>query len=234
LPLLQDRQRWVPLPPFIDTVAFAHSSTARRSARRALAEAGGFDAGEPLLLSVAMMRQGDKLASYRLLGTALPRLLADPWRLAVVGDGPARALVETALAPLAGRTLWLGRLAAPALADIYAAADVCVWPAVNEAFGVALIEAQAAGLPVVAGWTPGVAAVVADGETGLLVPAGDTAAFAAAVRRLLGNADIRRRMGEAARQRVADRHSIAGATATLDAALRRLARTGKESRCAGA
>ena len=65
------------------------------------------------------------------------------------------------------------------------ARDLYLWPAINEAYGMAFLEAQAAGLPVVAGRTGGVPAVVADGVTGLLTPIGDAAAFAGAVARLL-------------------------------------------------
>ena len=71
------------------------------------------------------------------------------------------------------------------LAGVYAAADLYVWPACNEAYGMALLEAQAAGVPVVAGREGGVADVVADGATGLLVEPRSPTAFAAAVRSLL-------------------------------------------------
>ncbi|HUC71051.1 MAG TPA: glycosyltransferase, partial [Stellaceae bacterium] len=89
------------------------------------------------------------------------------------------------------------------------------WPAVNEAFGMALLEAQASGLPVVAGASGGVAGVVAHELTGLLVAPGEAAAFAAAVRRLLVDCDLRRRFGDAARRRVSARHDLAAAAARL-------------------
>ena len=60
-----------------------------------------------------------------------------------------------------------------------------VWPAVNEAYGIALLEAQAAGLPVAAGRTGGVPDVVRDGRTGALCPVGEPVAFAETVARLL-------------------------------------------------
>ena len=79
----------------------------------------------------------------------------------------------------------------------------------------ALVEAQAAGLPVVAGTSPGVASVVGDGETGRLVPQGDPGAFSEAVRALL---DPPRRAagGAAARRNVVERHDIGAAAAALD------------------
>ena len=102
------------------------------------------------------MRPGDKLASYRILGDALARLGDLAWSLEVVGDGAARPEVERALAPLGARVAWAGALGPAALARHLAAADLCLWPAVNEAFGMALLEAQASGLPVVAGASGGV------------------------------------------------------------------------------
>jgi glycosyltransferase involved in cell wall biosynthesis len=108
------------------------------------------------------------------------------------------------------------------LPAVYAAADLYVWPAINEAYGMAFLEAQASGLPVVAGRTGGVPAVVADGVTGLLTPVGDAAAFAAAVARLLDDAGARARLGQAAIRRIAARHDERAAAHALAAALRTL------------
>ena len=209
LPLLADPERYVALKPFLDTAPY----------QGAIARDLGLDASAPRLLAVAMMRPGDKLASYRVLGEALAALKEKPWSLLVVGDGPARGAVEAALAGLGGRVAWLGEQAPETLATIYAAADVYVWPAVNEAYGMAFLEAQASGLPVVAGRTGGVPGIVHDGITGMLVPMGDAAAFAGAVGTLLDNADKRRIMGAAARRMVAAEHGMDGAARTLGLAL---------------
>jgi glycosyltransferase involved in cell wall biosynthesis len=87
----------------------------------------------------------------------------------------------------------------------------------------AMLEAQAAGLPVVAGRGPGVAMVVREGESGLLTPPGDATAFAEAVASLLEDAALRRSMGEAAAGRVRRDQSLEAASARLDAFLRELA-----------
>ena len=108
------------------------------------------------------------------------------------------------------------------LPAIYASADLYLWPAINEAYGMAFLEAQAAGLPVVAGRTGGVPAVVADGVTGVLTPIGDAAAFAAATARLLDDAGERARLAKAARVRVNARHDERAAAQALAAALRTL------------
>ncbi len=99
--------------------------------------------------------------------------------------------------------------------------DVFVWPAVNEAYGMALMEGQACGLPVVAGRSGGVADIVRHARSGLLVPPGDTAAFAAALQRLLQDGAQRSRLGENARHEVRRRHDVGTAAAALDDILRR-------------
>ena len=110
----------------------------------------------PRLITVAMMRRGDKLASYRLLADSLAMLSDLEWSLDIVGDGEARGEVAAALAPLGPRLRWRGALDAAGVAAALADSDLFVWPAINEAFGMALLEAQASGLPVVAGASGGV------------------------------------------------------------------------------
>jgi glycosyltransferase involved in cell wall biosynthesis len=100
------------------------------------------------------------------------------------------------------------------------AADLMVWPAIDEAYGMALLEAQAAGLPVIAGYSPGVAGIVGDGATGLLAPQGDAPALTRHIARLLDGAGLRRDLGAAARRRVAEYHDLPHAAALLDTLLR--------------
>jgi glycosyltransferase involved in cell wall biosynthesis len=209
LPLLRDPRRWVALSPFLDIRRYGGHRARRHSS-------------PPRLIAVAMMRHGDKLASYRLLGAALARLLDLPWSLDIVGDGPARAEVEGALEPLGSRIRYRGILGEDAIAAALAEADLFVWPAVNEAFGMALLEAQASGVAVVAGASGGVAGIVVAGETGALVPPGDVAAFAAAVRRLVLDRETRAMMGVAARAKVEREHDLPAASRGLAAALDQL------------
>jgi glycosyltransferase involved in cell wall biosynthesis len=199
-------QAW--LPPFIDTRPFAAAPRATND--------------PPLLLSVGMMRTRDKLESYRVLADALGRLKDKPWRALLVGDGPARGKVEAMMAPFRERVHFAGAVPHAELPATYALADLYLWPAINEAYGIAFLEAQAAGLPVVAGRTGGVPAVVADGITGVLTPIGDAAAFAAATARLLDDPKERVRLGKAARARINARHDERAAARALAAALRTL------------
>ncbi len=208
LPLLADPSRWVAMHPFVDAHCYQQSAA---------------DEGRPpRLIAAAMMRYGDKLASYRILGQALSDLLDLDWSLEVVGDGDALGDVMAALAPLGSRVIWSGQLSPNATARRLAEADLYVWPAINEAFGMALLEAQASGLPVVAGESGGVAGIVAHEITGLLVPPGDVTAFAGAVRRLLIDRGLRRHYSAAARCRVLTEHDLSVAAARIGVIIQRL------------
>lgn len=191
------------LPPFIDVSGF--SQAANHSATR-----------PPRLVTVAMMRPGDKMESYAMLAEALSRLTGRDWTLSIVGDGPSREAVGAAFAGLPReRIAWLGEAAPEAVPEILAGCDLLVWPGFGEAFGLAYLEAQAAGLPVVAQDTAGVPEVVQEGVTGLLTPQGDVDVFAAAIDALLADPARRAEMGAAARRFVHKERSTDGAAARL-------------------
>ena len=208
----------VQMRPFLDHRPVA-AAAAERPAWRA--RWWGDDPG-PWLLAVGMMRPGDKAQSYGLLAEALRRLADRPWRLAIAGDGPARDAILARFDP--ARCRILGIVDEAALPGLYAAADIVVWPAVNEAFGMALLEAQAAGTPVVAGAERGVPEVVHDGRTGVLTPARDPAAFAAAVADLIDDAEHRVTLGAGAASIVAAEHALEAAASRLDGLIASLSR----------
>jgi glycosyltransferase involved in cell wall biosynthesis len=208
------------LPPFLDPAPYRAARAERQQHRGALARRFGLDPQQPWLLAVAMMRDDAKRESYGLLADALGRLRALPWQLLVVGDGPARPAVEAKLQALGEhRVRCAGLLPEDGLPPVYGAADLYVWPAVREAYGIALLEAQAAGLPVVAGREGGVAEVVADGHSAVLTPPRDPSAFASAVAELLADAERRRAMADTAGRFVSEQRSITQAAAELAAAL---------------
>jgi glycosyltransferase involved in cell wall biosynthesis len=211
------------LAPFLDSEPFQAARRARTEHRARLARAHGLDPAVPWLAVAAMMRAGDKLASFRSLAAVLARAAALPWRLVVAGDGPARAEVEAAFAAaIPGRAALAGALPLAEVAALYAACDLCVWPAVNEAYGMALLEAQAAGVPVIACAARGVPDVVMDGRSGLLAAAGDEAGLASLVGELLSDGVRRESMGKAAAAFVEGERSIEAAAARLGALLARL------------
>lgn len=121
-------------------------------------------------------------------------------RLYVVGDGPDRDRSQQLLpARLRSDVVFLGRVDDDELPRFYASCDLFVAPALGgESFGIVLIEAMAAGCPVVASDIPGYASVVTDGVDGRLVPPSDPAALADAIASLLDNPSLARALATAA------------------------------------
>ena len=226
-PLLSDHAKQFYLPPFLDTSsdgASAPDKGTRDRSRRSFAKRHGLNIDKHWLLTVAMMRAGDKLDSYRLLARASAALPGDDWQLVIVGDGEARSDVEAAFSSLGlagegGRIAWTGELPGSALSDIYASCDVFIWPAINEAYGMALLEAQAAGLPLIAGNEGGVPDVMCDGITGLLVDSSNPEEFAAAVRSLLDDDIQRKEFGSRGRTFVRQERSLPQASAIVNEAV---------------
>ncbi len=106
---------------------------------------------------------------------------------------------------LSSRVDFAGRMSAEELARLYNEAEVLVSPSLYEGFGLPAAEAMACGTPVVATGAGAFPELIEDGATGVLVPAGDAHALAAALRRLLADPTRARAMGAAARRRVAER-----------------------------
>ncbi|GGH11855.1 glycosyl transferase [Alsobacter metallidurans] len=201
-------QRLIDFPPFLDAAAWPRLERPAATA-----------AGRPRLLAVGMMRAGDKLASFRVLAEALATLDERPWTLDVAGDGPARPEVEAAFARFGDRVRLHGELDRAGLARLYAGADLLAWPAVNEAFGMAFLEAALFGCPALAGAYGGVAGVVDNGRTGVLTPPGDAAAFASALGSLLDAPGRLRALSVAARDQALGGRTLDAASARLRGAL---------------
>ncbi|MCZ4258872.1 glycosyltransferase family 4 protein [Sulfitobacter sp. G21635-S1] len=164
------------------------------------------------MLSVGMMRAGDKLASYRIITETLTLLEGD-WALEIAGDGPARAEVAALMAPFGDKVRILGALTEDALQGAYARASLLFWPGVNEAFGLTYLEAQAAGLPVVAQNRPGVRDVLAPGI--YPAPGAGAAALAHRLTALLAKPELRQAAGAAARDHIAAHHLLPAAMQCL-------------------
>lgn len=220
-PLLSPHGKVEFLPPFLDPSPYRGAAQYRRMHRERLSGQHGLDASVPWIIVAAMMRPGDKAASYQILARVMRDVADVPWQLVVAGDGTARDEVRAMLQAAApGRVRFLGECTAERLAEVYAACDLCVWPAVNEAYGMALLEAQAAGVPIVSRAVRGVPDVVRDGETGLLAPRDDEGALARLARELLANAPRREAMGRAAARFVSVERSLEAAAARLESLLR--------------
>jgi glycosyltransferase involved in cell wall biosynthesis len=126
-------------------------------------------------------------------------------RFVVVGDGELRGELERQAAPLGDRVIFAG--ARDDIPDLLASFDVFAFPSLFEGLCLAVIEAQAAGVPVVATPVGGIRETVVDGETGFLCPPRDSAALAERIIECLDRPDLARRIAEAAQRRVQERFS---------------------------
>ncbi|MDD3312234.1 glycosyltransferase family 4 protein [Pseudodesulfovibrio sp.] len=168
-------------------------------------------AGDALVVAtVAMMRPGVKVEGLRWVVETCAELVGRgrDLRLVVAGDGPCRAEAESAARERLGdRVRFLGRMARAELAGFFSAADLFAFPGLRESVGMAYLEAQACGLPVVATDDEGAPQVVAHERSGLICPA-DPAAFTEAVDRLAGSPDLLARLAAQAPRYVVERHDL--------------------------
>lgn len=191
-------RRYAVIPWGIDAAAFAPAAAARRRLRAEW----GLDDAHPLAAFVG------RLESYKgidVLLAAASHLAARgrPIHLVIAGDGPRRAIVENFIAHGEGgrHARLLGFI--PDVRGVLSAADLFVMPSLWEGWGLAMGEAMAAGLPAVATDVPGLRELVVPGQTGLVVERGDSVQLADAIEGLADDRPLRRRMGQAARQRIA-------------------------------
>lgn len=127
-----------------------------------------------------------------------------------VGDGPDLTMLQQKAkeAELTDHVRFHGRKTRPEVVELIHAADVLVAPSVpsrdgrREGIPVVLMEAMAAGLPVVASRLSGIPELVVDGQTGFLTPPGDTGALAEALERLYRDPDLRQQLGQAGKDKV--------------------------------
>ena len=172
---------------------------------------GGQSDSDALLLYVGRLSAEKQIERIRPVLDAMPQA-----RLALVGDGPHRQQLEKVFAGSA--TTFVGYLGGEELAGAYASADAFLFPSSTETLGLVLLEAMAAGCPVVAARRGGIPDIVTDGLNGCLYePDGiddGASSFTAASQRLLGNLEQRNQLRLEARKE-AERWGWAGATAQL-------------------
>lgn len=167
------------------------------------------------LLTVAMMRPGDKFESYRRLAEALVHLDTD-WRLTIIGDGSERERVEALFARFGDRVLFTGQVdSTVAIAQAFRDAHLFVWPGVGEGVGMVYLEAQMAGLPVVAENHPAASELVA----GACTAPKNAQAFADRILQL-SIRDAHLKASHQARGHVSNHHSLEAASQILRANLK--------------
>jgi phosphatidyl-myo-inositol alpha-mannosyltransferase len=178
------------VPNGVDVRAFAHPGR----------PVHGLPAGPKIL----WVNRLDPQKGFEIMLRAFERLASDVGdaHLLVAGDGRDRVLLRSLPSQLRSRILRLGTLPHEELPRYHAAADVFVAPATGqESFGIVLVEAMAAGVPVVASDIAGYREVVRDGVDGLLVPPNDPIALSAAIRRILSEPELAASLKEAGRSR---------------------------------
>ena len=202
--------------------------TALTAYRSAFDEMGVQDAPAPVVAEVCRrMNLPDRyvlfvgrLVAQKGVAGLLDALAGTEIPLVLVGDGPLMpTLVRQARARGSeGRMRFLGRLPVAQMRAIYRGAELLALPSLAEGMPFVVLEAAAAGLAVVATRVEGIEEVVQDGVTGRIVPIGDGAALKEAICTLFADPERARRLGEAARQRVAAKFSWeAVAKTTADA-----------------
>ncbi len=205
LRLLPD-QRVLYVAPGLRPEQFAYDAEARKELRAA------WSTGDtPVILSAAMLRSGVKSEGIRQLINSCRELQqsAQDFVLIIVGDGRQRAELEhAARQALGSRCLFVGRIPRRQLYRYYSAADLFAFPGIEESLGMVYLEAQSAGLPVVAFHDWGASEAVLDGRTGLLASASQPEQFTDAIRTLLNDTDLRTRLGRQAREHVINDHDL--------------------------
>ncbi len=172
---------------------------------------GGLDPQSVWLICVAMMRSGDKLRSYRELSAALKSISGENWNLIVVGHGKRHREVRALFSSIDDRCLFTGELAQTQIAGWFRTADCYVWPSVNEAFGMSLLEATSYGLPTLSYDYGGVGTIIEDGANGFLVHPEDRSLFTDRLKLLVSDQSTRSRMAAHAHRKFSSSHSLEAA-----------------------
>ncbi len=165
-----------------------------------------------VVVTAAMMRPGVKEEGIAFVIEACAGIRPgiNDLHLLIAGDGPGRArLEEQARRLLPGAHTFAGRIPAAEMHGVYNAGDIFAFPGINESLGMVYLEAQCCGLPVVATSHDGAPEVVADKETGIIVPPFSVPDFAGALFTLLTDRELRDRYSREARQRVLRLHDVA-------------------------
>ncbi|MEL6372885.1 MAG: glycosyltransferase [Pseudomonadota bacterium] len=216
------------VPPFRDLTAFTNAYAARATHRHDVRQRLGLSDETCVLMSAGMMRPGAKMRSYATLAAALTTLETQrtrvrppgrpPWHVLIAGDGACAADVRAAFEALAPHVTFLGQLDEAAMAVAMAGADRFVWPAIDEALGMVFIEAQAAGLPVIAADRPGVRDLIAMEHRAHQPPEADAEALARALTAALRAPTVQADAASAqAHRHACAHHSLAGGGAAFAA-----------------
>ncbi len=224
-PLLKSSQSIELLSPFLgefpsplDNVSALTKPALRKPAlRKQLAERHNLDLNKVWLITVAMMRAGDKSTSYKQLAETLSQIDMDLWQWVAIGDGGNFNQIQRFFRPLAANCFFTGKLGAESIHQWLSIGDIFTWPAVNEAYGLALLEALAAGLPAVVQNYGGVSSIVEHNRTGYVANPDNRGEFTRFLEKLIGDEKRRKNMSTEAIKKFISEHSYNTAVSNINA-----------------
>jgi glycosyltransferase involved in cell wall biosynthesis len=125
------------------------------------------------------------------------------FKIVFIGEGPAMAYYKKIARPLGEKVVFWGRK--KNVAEAMAAADLFVLPSIREAFGLVILEAAVAGLPIIATNTGGIPEIIKNGVSGILVPPADAQALASAIETVMQNDGLAKKMAKEAKDVVLEK-----------------------------
>ncbi|QUM75916.1 glycosyltransferase family 4 protein [Moritella sp. 24] len=203
------------LPTNINHVIGSDSMLATSAfSRDDIARKYGLNTKLPWLITIAMMRVGDKHHSYQQLSRVVDKS-EQPYQLLIIGDGVMKTDVHTIFSPHK-QVKFAGALDNQQIRQLLPHFDLLVWPAINEALGMIFLEAQQSNVAVVAGDEGGVGSIVKHQVTGILVDTYDPEEMSVTIDALLANPAQLKQMKQAAAHYVIQHHSIAASAIQLN------------------
>lgn len=193
------------LRPFIEP---NESKTLSVMDRNDVAKQFGLDITSTWLICSGMMRKGDKMSSYRELSRSLNLLPNKNWALLIIGDGEMRSEVEDLFNKWTHQVAFIGKVPSQEVRTWLKLAEIYVWPGVNEAYGLALLEGVSVGLPSVSYRFGGIPSIIQSGFNGYVLESGDIDGYCDAINQLISDSDLRRTMSQNATVKYKQDHSM--------------------------
>ncbi|WP_424946008.1 glycosyltransferase family 4 protein [Candidatus Spongiihabitans sp.] len=219
-PLLKSSQSIELLSPFLDerpAQPYHVSALTKPALRKQFAERYHLDSNKVWLITVAMMRAGDKSTSYKQLAETLSQIDMDLWQWVAIGGGENFDQIQNFFKPLAANCFFMGELGRESIHQWLVVGDIFAWPAVNEAYGLALLEALAAGLPAVVQNYGGVSSIVEHNRTGYVTNPDNRNEFTQSLAKLIRDENRRKNMAAAAIKKFISKHSYPTAVSNINA-----------------
>jgi hypothetical protein len=203
--VLKPWQHQQSLNPFIEPM---ESKTLSAMDRNGVAKQFGLDISSTWLICSGMMRSGDKMASYRELSRSLNLLTNKNWALLIIGDGEMRSEVEILFKKWCHQVAFIGKVPSYDVRTWLNLADIYVWPGINEAYGLALLEGVSVGLPSVSYRFGGIPSIIESGFNGYVLESGEINGYSDAVDRLISDIKLRKTMSQNANVKYKQDHSM--------------------------